>query len=197
MDSSSLDLAWVDIVGLVVLGIMFVLGAFRGLWWQVIRLLGIAGAVLLARALSPPLAPVLQETFPQLDSRVSSGAVWLTVFILGLAAATLLGVLGRKLLTTMQLGLADRAGGALAGLFTGALVHIAFVATACQLAPETWVSNNFGETYSEQALEVAGSQWELIVGPDARRELDDLFKTKREEAKQLTEKTKSAASKVR
>ena len=176
METSSLDLAWVDIVGLIVLGIMFVLGIFRGLWWQVIRLVGITGAVLLARALSPPLAPILQDTFPDLDERVSSGAVWLTIFILGLAAATLLGVVGRKLLKTMQLGLADRAGGALAGLLTGALIHIAFVATACQLAPEDWVSNNFGDTYSEKALEVAGTQWELIVGPEARRNLDELFK---------------------
>ena len=176
MDASSLDLAWVDTVGLIVLGIMFVLGIFRGLWWQIIRLVGITGAVLLARAMSPTLAPVLQDTFPNLDERVSSGAVWLTIFLLGLAAATLLGVMGRKLLKTMQLGLADRAGGALAGLLTGALIHIAFVATTCQLAPEAWVSNNFGDTYSEKALEVAGTQWELIVGPEARRNLDELFK---------------------
>jgi len=177
MQSSSLDLAWVDTIGLIVLGIMFVLGAFRGLWWQVIRLVGITGSVLIARALSPPLAPFVQDAFPELDSRVAAGGVWFIVFILALSAATLLGVLGRKLLTTMQLGLADRAGGALAGLLTGTLVHLAIVATVVQLAPAAWVTNNFGGTYSETALEVASTQWELIVGHDARRELDKLFKS--------------------
>jgi hypothetical protein len=114
--------------------------------------------------------------FPDLPARVASGAVWLVVFLAGLAAATLLGVLGRKLLTTMQLGLVDRAGGALVGMSTGALIHVALVAAVSQLGPEAWVSKQIGGTYSEVVLDAAGSQWNLIVGPGAAEELQRLFR---------------------
>ena len=177
MDSElpSLSLAWIDTVGLVLVGAMLLLGAFRGLWWQVIRLVGLIGAVVAARALSPQLAPHLADLFPDLPARLTSGVVWLVVFLAGLTAATLLGALGRKLLTTMQLGLVDRAGGALVGMVTGALVHVALVAVLSQLAPERWVGEHVGGTYSEVALDAAGTQWNLVVGPDAARELERLF----------------------
>jgi uncharacterized membrane protein required for colicin V production len=176
-----LSLAWIDTVGLVLIGVMLLLGTFRGLWWQVIRLVGLVGAVLLARALGPQLAPLLADAVPELPPRLAFGAVWLVIFVAGLAAATLLGVVGRKLLSTMKLGLLDRAGGAFVGLFTGALIHVALVAVLCQLAPADWVSHQVGGTYSEVALEAAGTQWDLIVGPEAGREIDDVFQRSREQ----------------
>ena len=175
LELPSLSLAWIDTVGLVIVGVMLLLGAFRGLWWQVIRLVGLVGAVAIARALSPQLTPHLADFFPDLPPRVAFGIVWLTVFLAGLTAASLLGVLGRKLLTTMQLGLVDRAGGALVGTATGAMIHLALVAAVSQLAPADWVTKNVGGSYSEVALDAAGSQWNLIVGPDAARELRDVL----------------------
>ena len=71
----SLSLSWLDTFGLVIVGVMLLLGAFRGLWWQVIRLVGLVGAVAIARALSPKLAPHLAEQFPDLPSRVGFGIV--------------------------------------------------------------------------------------------------------------------------
>ena len=90
MENSLAELAWIDIVGLVLVGGSLVLGIFCGLWWQIIRLVGLVGAVLLARGLSPSLAPLLEEAAPSLGPRYAAGVVWLSVFVLGLIAATLL-----------------------------------------------------------------------------------------------------------
>ncbi len=168
----ALSLAWIDTLGLIVIGVMLLLGAFRGLWWQVIRLAGLAGAVVLARTLSPELSPRLAEAVPDLPPRFVFGTVWLVVFLAGLAAAAFLGHVGRRLLTGMKLGLVDRATGAAVGVLTGALIHVAFVAATSQLAPEAWVARNVGGSYSETALGVVGARWSLIVGSDAALELE-------------------------
>ncbi|MFT5284926.1 MAG: putative membrane protein required for colicin V production [Planctomycetota bacterium] len=194
-DTLPTDLVWIDIVGLVLIGASLVLGFICGLWWQIIRLVGLMAAVLLARGLSPSLAPLLEEQIPSLGPRYASGTVWIIVFVLGLAAATLLGLLGRKLLKTMQLGLFDRIGGAVAGVITGAMIHIALVAAFCQLGPEPWVAEQLGETFSERMFKGAGTQWELVVGPDARKELDKLFK-QTESLMDIPEKIKAKASEI-
>lgn len=175
LEVPALSLGWIDTVGLVIVGVMLLLGAFRGLWWQVIRLLGLFAAVVLARALSPRLAPPLVEALPDLPPRVGYGLVWLAVFLAGLAVAALLGSLGKRLLSTMKLGLVDRAGGALLGVATGALVHVAFVAVLCQLAPEPWVARHVGATFSESALGAVGARWSAVVGTDAGAELERVF----------------------
>lgn len=170
-----LDLAWIDTAGLVLVGVMLLLGALHGLWWQVIRLVGLAGAVLLARAVAPRLAAALASFTPEVPERILDGSAWLVLFLCGLAAATGLGALGRRLLSTLRLGLVDRAGGALAGILTGVLVHLALVAAVCQLAPADWVSRNVGGSRSESALSAVGARWSLIVGPDAALRIEELL----------------------
>ena len=41
-------LHWIDQVGLGISALFLALGAWRGLWWQVVRLLGLAAAVAIA-----------------------------------------------------------------------------------------------------------------------------------------------------
>ncbi len=169
------SLNWLDSVGLVLVLGMLILGAVRGLWWQMIRLLGLVAAVGIARALTPQLEPMLSSAMPEISTRITYGAVWLGIFLTGLAAATLFGVLGRKLLETMQLGMADRMGGALVGTATGLVIHIAVISALSQLAAPAWVSNNVGGTYSANILDVVARKWEIIVPPVAARELDVIF----------------------
>ncbi len=106
-------LPWIDMVGLGLVALFLVLGLVRGLWWQVIRLLGVATAVGLARALSPRFTPTVAESFPELSASITYGLVWFALFVSGLVVASLLGLIGKRALEAMQLGLVDRAGGAL------------------------------------------------------------------------------------
>ncbi|MEL6860427.1 MAG: 4-hydroxybenzoate octaprenyltransferase, partial [Pseudomonadota bacterium] len=49
------------------IGALLALGFFRGLWWQVMRMVGVAGAILLARSLAPRFEPQLLDQFPELS----------------------------------------------------------------------------------------------------------------------------------
>ena len=171
------ELAWIDVVGLVLMGALLLLGFFRGLWWQVIRLLGIVGAVALARALSPRWIPLVSEKFPEMSERVVQGTLWLALFLLGLLVAALLGMLGRRLLEALQLGLLDRTGGALAGGATGLVVHCAVLALLVQLGPHDWVVDTLDGTYSEDVLGLVADRVPLVVEAAEGSELEQLFRT--------------------
>ena len=56
-----MDLSWIDLVGGGLIALFLVLGFVRGLWWQVIRALGLIAAVLVARAASPRVTPWIAE----------------------------------------------------------------------------------------------------------------------------------------
>lgn len=155
-----------DLVGLVVLAVFAALGAVRGLWWQVARLIGVAGSVLLARVASSRLGPTLAEALPELDPRVASGLVWALAFVLGLAIASLFGTLGKRSLETLKLSLVDRFGGALAGLVTGVIVHAALAICLTQLGPRAWSADLLRDTQSRRVVDALGRRVPLLV--DAR-----------------------------
>lgn len=132
-------LPWIDQLGLVLVGVFALLGVWRGLWWQVIRLLGVIMAVALARALTPRFQPSLEGAL-DLTPAVSNGMVWLAIFVAGLIVATLFGMIGKRALEAMQLGLVDRAGGALAGGLTGLVLHTALLVVLSSLGTQGWTS---------------------------------------------------------
>lgn len=171
--------AWIDLVGLGLFAAFALLGFARGLWWQVIRLIGIVVAVLVARAASPQVAPWIQEQWPSLSLRVAHGAGWLAVFLAAMVAATLLGFLGRRLLEAMKLGLADRVGGAVAGSVTGVLIHLALLIGICQLASESFVRSSVSGTYSEKLVDTLGARWPVALASEAGAELDRLLQRAR------------------
>ncbi len=169
------SLATIDQVGLgIVLGLL-ILGLWRGLWWQVMRLLGLVGAVLCARWMAPKLAPRLSNQFPDLDERLAAGLPWLLVFLLGLAAAVGLAALGRRLIEALQLGLIDRTLGAAVGAVSGALVHAALVAGIAQLAPTKMIEVQLKDTWSEGLLEVVGRRFPIVVDAGDGTPLGQLF----------------------
>lgn len=152
--SASIGLRWVDQVGLFLVLCFILLGIWRGLWWQVIRLVGVVASVVLARSLAPRFVPSVEAAFPEfaeMSAGVAYGVVWTALFLAGLVVASVLGMLGKRALQAMQLGLVDRAGGAVAGAATGVLVHCALLVVLGQTAP----------AFSERTLEGSRSAFLL------------------------------------
>lgn len=170
------SLGWVDLLGLGLVGLLGVLGIVRGLWWQVIRLLGLVAAVGVARALSPRWVGAAERRFPEVDERIVHGMVWLLVFLAALGIASFLGRLGRKLLEAMQLDWVDRAGGGLAGMVTGIVVHLAVLVGLVHLGPAPWVSEHVAGTFSEGLLDAFGRRWPVVLARDAADKLQPLLK---------------------
>ena len=170
------ELAALDIVGLVLVGILVLLGIWRGLWWQVIRLAGVIVAVALARAFGAGLAEPIAERWPDISPRIVHGISWIGIFLVALGAATLLGLLGNKLIEAMKLGLVNRLGGAVVGAITGLLVHTALLVAICQLAPESFVTRVVSGTWSEKLYESVGSRWRIVLSEDAGTQVDSLLR---------------------
>lgn len=166
------NLAPIDLVGLGLVAALVLLGLWRGLWWQVIRLLGVVFAVAMARVFSPSAGTWIQDTWPDLPARLANGASWVSVFLVALAAASLIGLLGQRLLEVMQLGIVNRLGGGFFGALTGLLVHLALLVVLCQLAPEGFLAKHVSGTYSERLVQQAGQNWRVVLGAEAADELE-------------------------
>jgi membrane protein required for colicin V production len=153
---------WIDKVGIVLLAIFGILGFWRGLWWQVIRLIGFVGAFAAARFFSPKAEPMLTEAFNITDPRFSQGLAWLVIFIAALIVVVLLGKLGKSMLDAMKLGLVDRLGGALAGAVTAILIHSAFLAVMSLFAQADWLNEQLVGSWSD-GLFVRLAEYPVIV----------------------------------
>ena len=175
LQDSLRSMAPLDLIGISLAAIGILIGVWRGLWWQVIRLLGLVVAVAVARVFSPETALWLNESWPELSPRLAHGIAWGGVFLLSLGAASILGLLGQKMLEVMQLGLANRLAGGIAGGATGLVVHLTLLVFVCQLGPEEYVAEHVTGTYSESLLEQAGSRWRIVLGAEAAAEVDRLL----------------------
>ncbi len=145
-------LATVDQVGLGLAGLFLLLGLWRGLWWQVIRFLGVVLSVTLARALSPELEPHVSGAL-DLEASVSFGLSWFLIFLTGLLVAALLGLLGKKALEAMQLGLMDRIAGGVLGVATGLSLHVALLVLLGGIGTRSWRAEHIEDTHSWHLLE--------------------------------------------
>ena len=153
MPESLQDLAWGDMLGLVIIGTFFLLGLWRGLWWQVVRLVGVVASVAIARAFTPRLAPEIKVRFQDLSEAVIDGGTWCALFVASLLAASLLGMLGKRALEGMQLTLLDRVGGGVAGLLTGANLHAVFMIGMVTIAGGKWSGEQLQDTGSRVLLD--------------------------------------------
>ncbi len=158
-------LHWLDLVGLGLLALFGFLGALRGLWWQVIRLLGLAAAVAVARALAPRFGPDFQR-LSDLPGPVANGLVWLLLFLAVLVIASLLGNLGRRTLEAVRLGPVDRFGGLVAGLLTALVLHAAFLVAVSYLGPTVWASESLQQAESRRLLTTVTTRLQLYVGAE-------------------------------
>lgn len=173
--SSVVALAWIDQLGLGLAGLFLVLGIWRGLWGQILRLFGLVAAVVVARQLFSPLGEVLEGWGLGLGTALSGTLAWFLIFISVILFVAMLARLGKEALAAMQLGLWDRAGGALAGCLTGLLLHAVLLFVLAVLAPEVWVKGTLEDTYSRTLLEkfqVLAQQ--VLDAADGQVDLQDL-----------------------
>ena len=149
-------LHWIDQVGLGIGSVFLVLGAWRGLWWQVVRLLGLGAAVAIARWVGPVWGEDIHG-WTELPIDVAHGLGWTSAFLLTLVGAAFLGMLGDRTIEAMKLSLLNRAAGAIVGAITGALLHCAGVWACAYFAGEEWRSTTFTETQTSSLInELAG-----------------------------------------
>lgn len=167
------QLSWIDWVGVVLGGLFMLLGILRGLWWQVIRLLGLLGSAALARTFSAPWGQALEES-SDLSGEVATGVVWVGLFLIGIVLTAVLGTLGKKSLEAMQLGMVDRFGGLLAGLATGALLHVAWLVVLAHLGPQPWTADRLDGTYSRGLLQAVTTRYPVLTQKETHA-ADSLF----------------------
>lgn len=163
----------IDLIGLGLVILFLALGALRGLWWQAVRLLGIVATVALARAAAPRFSPPLAEGIPGLGRHAANGITWLFVLLIGLLAVAVVGRVGRAKIAASQLGMLDRVGGAVAGVFSGALVHIAFLLVAFQVASPSWKAARLEGTQSQALLSTVGRKFPVLLDARAAESLPD------------------------
>lgn len=166
----------VDLVGLGLVILFLSLGALHGLWWQVVRLLGIVASVAVARAVAPRFSPTLAEGLPGLGRHAANGVTWLFVLLIGLLAVAVVGRVGRVGRATTgsaQLGVFDRVGGAVAGVISGGLVHVAFLLVACQIASPSWKATRLEGTQSQALLATVGRRFPVFLDARAAESLPD------------------------
>ncbi len=142
---------WLDVMGLVTVLLFTVLGIRRGLWWQMVRLLGLVCVLAVARAAAPALAGRI-HALTEFGVRVSGGVAWSTIFAAGLLAVGLIGRIGRASLEAVQLGWLDRLGGAVAGAASGAVLYTGVLLCMCQVLPESFLHTSLRGSRSERVL---------------------------------------------
>jgi uncharacterized membrane protein required for colicin V production len=170
---ASSGLSLVDLFGLGVIVLFLVLGALHGLWWQVVRLLGIVASVAVARAVAPRFSPALADGLPGLGNHAANGITWLFVLMIGLLAVAVVGRVGRASIGAAQLAPLDRVGGAVAGVISGGLVHVAFLLVACQIASPAWKAERLEGTQSEALLAAVGREIPVLLDAHAAESLPD------------------------
>ena len=170
------QMAPIDLIGIGLLALLVGLGLWRGLWWQALRLVGLVAAVLVARIFSPETSLWVMEQWNDLPYRLAHGLAWLVIFLLTLGAASILGMLGQRIIEAMQLGWANRIGGGLLGAATGVLVHLVAVVLVVQLAPARFIETQVAGTYTERLVQAAGIRWSVALGKDASAEVDYLLR---------------------
>lgn len=161
-----------DLVGLALVVLLLFLGLYRGLWWQVIRLVGVTVSVLIARAAVVPLAQRLLALFPDLLPRTAHGIAWGTLFLTALLACALLGLMGQRMLEAMKLDLANRLAGACAGAATGFCAHVVLVVLVCHLAPPRVLGEYVVGTYSERLYSALGVRWSVVMAADPAHDVN-------------------------
>jgi uncharacterized membrane protein required for colicin V production len=158
----------------------------RGLWWQIVRLLGIVAVFAVARALAPRFAPMLASVLPGLSPKLANGIAWFLLILAGLLAVSMVGRLGKKTIEVAQLGPVDRIGGAAAGLASGLLLHAAILVCLAQVGSTTWATSTLEGSRSRVLLDVVETRFPMVLDAHAA---DSIRSTRPEEKPEPAEAT--------
>lgn len=157
------SIAWIDWTALVLLGIFFILGLFKGFVWQVSRVLSLVAAWFLAGQYGEPVSTWIDGWFgpEEQASGLPLYLAYVVVFVLALVVLSLLTWMLQKLVKQSGLSAVDRLGGAVVGLLTGSVAVLAILALTFMFVPETWgvvqaARRSYTMEISKQALAVLG-----------------------------------------
>jgi membrane protein required for colicin V production len=145
-------MATLDWVVLALLGLSFLVGAWRGLMFEVLSVLSWVAAFVLAQWLGPEVAAWLPMEGAAEPLRFAAGFV--LVFVAAVFAGGLLAWLTRKLVEAVGLRPADRALGALFGLVRGLVLVLALavVVNMTALRSSGWWSESVTADLATAAL---------------------------------------------
>jgi len=108
-----------DIIVLAVVGVLMLLGLWKGLVRQIVGLAGVAAGYVIAMKFYGPLAAKFLTGFRPATGRVIS---FLAIFIACIIAASIIGWIAEKLMHTTGLGILNRIGGGILGAMKGYLI---------------------------------------------------------------------------
>ncbi len=147
-----MDLAPLDWVFVAVLAVSFVVGAWRGLVYEVLSVLSWIAAFVVAQWLAPDAAALLPVERAPEAGRYAVGFV--VVFIAVVFAGGLLAWLTKKLVDSVGLRPIDRGLGALFGLLRGAvlLLVVAIVINMSPARRAVWWTESTGAQWSLATL---------------------------------------------
>ena len=108
-----------DIIVLAVVGVLTLLGLWKGLVRQIVGLAGVAAGYVIATKFYGPLAAKFLTGFRPATGNVIS---FLTIFIACIIAASIIGWIAGKFMSTAGLGILNRIGGGILGGAKGCLI---------------------------------------------------------------------------
>lgn len=167
-------LGWVDLTALGVILVFFVMGLFKGLIWQVSRIVILISAYFVAGQFGHDVAAMLGASPPASVPGVETTlyVAYCLLFVGVLIVLSLLAILIRKLAHKAGLGFFDRLGGGVLGVATGACVVLAGVFGVNMFFPQSELARAAGGShsmrFSQQAIDMLGER----VNPDLRAVLN-------------------------
>jgi membrane protein required for colicin V production len=171
MMASLQHLGWVDVTALSVLGVFFILGLFKGAFWQVSRIAILLLAYVASGQAGPALGGVLHRwTTPDPaqtgPSDTSLYLAYVIVFVSVLIVLSLLALLLQRLVKRAGLGFYDRLGGGVLGVVTGACVVLFLLSVVHMFFPQSRAaeasSGSHSLRLSRQAIDTLG---EVVPDP--------------------------------
>jgi len=147
-----IQLSWVDIALLAVLGLSVLIGLWRGFVFEIVSLLGWLVAFVIANSAGPVLADFVPFGG---EPQVKLWIAYIFVFVAILVTCTLLARMLRALIAATPLSFVDHLLGGVFGVVRGALICVV-LATLVMLSPyassTTW-KNSHGALWLGMALE--------------------------------------------
>lgn len=148
-----------DTIVLVLCVVLAIRGAFKGFTWQLIRTVGLIGAIWVAGWLHEPVGAWLGDRLDVLPANWNPTAAWLLIVIGAWLLVTFVAYMARGVVRTAELTSTDR----VLGFAMGAVMGLAFATVAFivygRVADEEQLTRTLEDSYSArlmaQLIEVA------------------------------------------
>lgn len=171
-------LGWVDITALSVLGVFFLLGLFKGAFWQVSRIVILVIAYFTSGRFGAPLGETLHRWTAASEAEPPQGdtvlyLAYVVVFVSTLIVLSLLALLLQGLVRRAGLGFYDRLGGGVLGVVTGGCVVLFLLSVVHMFFPQSRAAAAAADShslrFSRRAVDALGD-----VVPDPMRRVFSL-----------------------